>query len=53
MQGVPNSLADCLLNIYEHSHSETWQWFEKALSYSNASCRRLSSWPAGAAKTKE
>jgi hypothetical protein len=24
------------LDIYERSHSETWQWFEKSLSYSNA-----------------
>jgi len=36
MQSVRNSLANRLLNIYEHSHSETWQWFEKSLSYSNA-----------------
>jgi glycosyltransferase involved in cell wall biosynthesis len=36
MQGIRNSLANRLLKIYEHSHSETWPWFEKSLSYSNA-----------------
>jgi hypothetical protein len=24
------------LNIYEQSHTNTWKWFEKSLSYSNA-----------------
>jgi glycosyltransferase involved in cell wall biosynthesis len=36
IQGIRNSLADRLLDIYERSHSMTWQWFEKSLSYSNA-----------------
>jgi hypothetical protein len=36
IQGVRNALADRLLDIYERSHSKTWQWFEKSLSYSNA-----------------
>ncbi len=36
IQGVRNTLANRLLDIYERSHSETWQWFEKSLSYSNA-----------------
>ena len=36
IQGVRNALADRLLNIYEHSRSATWRWFEKSLSYSNA-----------------
>lgn len=36
IQGVRNALADRLLDIYEGSHSKTWQWFEKSLSYSNA-----------------
>jgi hypothetical protein len=36
IQGVRNALANRLLDIYEGSHSETWQWFEKSLSYSNA-----------------
>jgi len=36
MQGVRNTLANRLLDIYERSHSETWRWFEKSLSYSNA-----------------
>ena len=36
IQAARNLLADRLLDIYERSHSETWQWFEKSLSYSNA-----------------
>ena len=36
IQGARNALADLLLDIYERSHSKTWQWFEKSLSYSNA-----------------
>lgn len=36
IQGVRNALADRLLDIYERSRSETWRWFEKSLSYSNA-----------------
>jgi len=36
IQGARNTLADKLLDIYERSHSKTWQWFEKSLSYSNA-----------------
>ena len=36
IQGVRNDLANRLLDIYERSHSETWKWFEKSLSYSNA-----------------
>ena len=36
IQGVRNTLANRLLDIYERSHSETWKWFEKSLSYSNA-----------------
>ncbi len=36
IQGARNALANRLLEIYEQSHSETWQWFEKSLSYSNA-----------------
>ena len=36
VQGVRNTLADRLLDIYERSHSATWRWFEKSLSYSNA-----------------
>ena len=36
IQGVRNALANRLLDIYERSHSATWQWFEKSLSYSNA-----------------
>lgn len=36
IQASRNLLANRLLDIYERSHSETWQWFEKSLSYSNA-----------------
>ena len=36
IQGSRNTLANRLLDIYERSHSKTWQWFEKSLSYSNA-----------------
>jgi hypothetical protein len=36
IQGTRNILANRLLDIYERSHSETWQWFERSLSYSNA-----------------
>ena len=36
IQGVRNTLANRLLDNYESSHTETWKWFEKSLSYSNA-----------------
>ena len=36
IQGTRNTLANRLLDIYERSHSATWRWFEKSLSYSNA-----------------
>jgi len=36
IQGIRNALANRLLDIYERSYSETWKWFEKSLSYSNA-----------------
>src|ERR1700678_3915991 len=36
IQSVRNTLANRLLDIYERSHSATWRWFEKSLSYSNA-----------------
>jgi glycosyltransferase involved in cell wall biosynthesis len=36
IQGLRNTLADRLLDIYERSSCETWHWFEKSLSYSNA-----------------
>ncbi len=36
IQGVRNALANRLLDIYERSRTETWRWFEKSLSYSNA-----------------
>jgi glycosyltransferase involved in cell wall biosynthesis len=31
-----NLLADRLLDIYDRSKSSSWHWFEKSLSYSNA-----------------
>jgi hypothetical protein len=36
MQGVRNTLANRLLDIYERTQSGSWHWFEKSLSYSNA-----------------
>jgi hypothetical protein len=36
IQRARNTLANRLLNIYDLSHSATWKWFEKSLSYSNA-----------------
>jgi len=36
IESTRNLLANQLLDIYERSHSETWLWFEKSLSYSNA-----------------
>jgi glycosyltransferase involved in cell wall biosynthesis len=36
IQGARNELANRLFDIYERCHSETWKWFEKILSYSNA-----------------
>ncbi|MGA7343121.1 MAG: glycosyltransferase family 4 protein [Terracidiphilus sp.] len=36
IQGARNTLANRLLDVYERSHSATWRWFEKSLSYSNA-----------------
>jgi len=36
IQGIRNALANRLLDIYDRSRSDTWHWFEKSLSYSNA-----------------
>jgi hypothetical protein len=36
IQGVRNALGERLLDIYERSRGEGWNWFEKSLSYSNA-----------------
>ena len=36
IQSARNMLANRLLDIYERSHTETWKWFEKSLSYGNA-----------------
>ncbi|MGB8029180.1 MAG: glycosyltransferase family 4 protein [Terracidiphilus sp.] len=36
IQGVRNTLANRLLDIYERSRSGSWHWFEKSLAYSNA-----------------
>jgi glycosyltransferase involved in cell wall biosynthesis len=36
IQGARNMLANKLLDIYERTHSDTWHWFERSLSYSNA-----------------
>jgi hypothetical protein len=50
IQGARNTLANRLLDIYERSHSETWKWFEKSLSYSNARLPQaliLAGWRSG------
>lgn len=36
IQGMRNTLANRLLEIYDRTRSETWHWFERSLSYSNA-----------------
>ena len=36
IQSSRNILANRLLDIHERSRSDTWRWFEKSLSYSNA-----------------
>ena len=36
IQGARNLLANRLLDLYEHTHTPDWRWFEKSLSYSNA-----------------
>ena len=36
IQGARNTLANKLLDAYERTHTGTWLWFEKSLSYSNA-----------------
>jgi glycosyltransferase involved in cell wall biosynthesis len=50
IQGIRNRLANRLLDIYERSHSATWRWFEKSLSYSNARLSQaliLAGWRSG------
>jgi len=36
IQVVRNTLANRLLGIYERTHTTSWAWFEKSLSYGNA-----------------
>jgi glycosyltransferase involved in cell wall biosynthesis len=36
MQGIRNTLANRLLDIYDRCRSDSWHWFEVSLSYSNA-----------------
>ncbi len=36
IQCARNTLANRLLDIYERTRTNTWRWFEKSLSYSNA-----------------
>ncbi len=50
IQSARNTLANRLLDIYERSHSDTWRWFEKSLSYSNARLSQaliLAGWRSG------
>lgn len=37
VQGTRNLLANRLLDLYEQNGTASWQWFEKKLTYSNAS----------------
>lgn len=37
VQGMRNTLSNRLLNLYGQNCTATWQWFEKRLTYSNAS----------------
>jgi len=36
LQGIRNKLADQLLDLYNHNHTDQWKWFEPRLTYSNA-----------------
>ena len=36
IQGIRNTLANRLLDIYDRCRSAQWHWFEESLSYSNA-----------------
>jgi glycosyltransferase involved in cell wall biosynthesis len=50
VQGARNTLANRLLDIYQRSHSSSWRWFEKGLSYSNARLSQaliLAGWRSG------
>jgi glycosyltransferase involved in cell wall biosynthesis len=50
VQGARNTLANRLLKIYEQCRTETWQWFEKSLAYSNARLSQaliLAGWRSG------
>ena len=50
VQGIRNTLADRLLDIYDRTQSGNWHWFEKSLSYSNARLSQaliLAGWRSG------
>jgi glycosyltransferase involved in cell wall biosynthesis len=50
IEGIRNLLANRLLDVYERTHSDTWHWFEKSLSYSNARLPQallLAGWRSG------
>ncbi len=53
IQGVRNTLANRLLDVYERSRSETWHWFEKSLSYSNARLSQALILAGGRSKNKK
>lgn len=53
MQGIRNKLANQLLEIYERTHSLTWHWFEKGLSYSNARLSQALVLAGGRSKNKK
>jgi glycosyltransferase involved in cell wall biosynthesis len=53
IQGVRNTLANRLLDVYERSHDETWHWFEKSLAYSNARLAQALILAGGRSKNKK
>jgi glycosyltransferase involved in cell wall biosynthesis len=53
IQGIRNTLANRLLDIYERSHSATWHWFEKSLAYSNARLPQALILAGGRSKNKK
>ena len=53
IQGIRNTLANRLLDIYERSRSENWHWFEKSLAYSNARLPQALILAGGRSKNKK
>jgi glycosyltransferase involved in cell wall biosynthesis len=53
IQGIRNTLANRLLDVYERSHCETWHWFETSLAYSNARLPQALILAGGRSKNKK